>query len=253
MSLPFNQQPNAIYDSDFFQEKRDAVLKSARVIVPIILEVYPAQSVIDVGCGDGAWLSIFQSCGVQNIQGLDGNSLPAEAYLVDQKQIRTNVNFESQEFQIPAQADLITCLEVAEHLPARNARQFIGNLAGHAPLIIFSAAVPGQLGTQHINEQPPWFWREVFHGFDFIEIDFIRPLIWGNPEVAWWYRQNITAYVRRDFLNSHARLSSLSLQYPSLPDGERLTVISERILRSYLARPRWKLLNFFLKLIFPKY
>jgi hypothetical protein len=85
----------------------------------------------------------------------------------------------------------VVSLEVAEHLPESSADTFIESLVAHGDVILFSAAVPGQGGQHHINEQWPEYWQQKFakHGFYFH--DTIRPLIWNNEKVNWWYRQNI--------------------------------------------------------------
>jgi hypothetical protein len=45
--------------------------------------------------------------------------------------------------------DLAVCLEVAEHLPPERAESFIRELCDLAPVVLFSAAIPGQGGTGH--------------------------------------------------------------------------------------------------------
>ena len=59
------------------------------------------------------------------------------------------------------QFDLVQSLEVAEHLPAAKAEQFVETLTAHGSRILFSAAVPGQGGENHINEQLPDYWRAL--------------------------------------------------------------------------------------------
>jgi hypothetical protein len=56
-------------------------------------------------------------------------------------------------------AELVVCTEVAEHLEADHADKLVSVLAGLAQrAIYFSAAPPGQGGTDHVNEQPPEYW-----------------------------------------------------------------------------------------------
>lgn len=51
--------------------------------------------------------------------------------------------------------DVAESLEVAEHFEAKYAQNFINLLTSLSDIIIFSAAIPLQGGTHHVNEQPP--------------------------------------------------------------------------------------------------
>jgi len=75
-------------------------------------------------------------------------------------------------------------------------------------IILFSAAIPGQEGTHHINEQYPSYWRTLFGKNDFVPIDCVRRKVWTNKNVAWWYKQNIMLYVHQDYLNESNELKS---------------------------------------------
>jgi hypothetical protein len=48
--------------------------------------------------------------------------------------------------------DLAISLEVAEHLPEGSAGALVSTLIEAAPVVVFSAAIKGQSGTNHINE-----------------------------------------------------------------------------------------------------
>src|SRR5436189_4511603 len=61
------------YNKTFYEKKRDGSLASARVVVPLILDLIPVKSVCDVGCGVAHWLSVFRECGVHDILGVDGD------------------------------------------------------------------------------------------------------------------------------------------------------------------------------------
>ena len=45
--------------------------ESADVAVPLLAEAVRPQSVVDVGCGLGAWLAVFKSYGVEDVRGYD--------------------------------------------------------------------------------------------------------------------------------------------------------------------------------------
>jgi hypothetical protein len=62
--------------------------------------------------------------------------------------------------------------------------------------IVFSAAVPGQGGVSHLNEQWPAYWAELFHGEGFECFDVFRDQLWEISDVAFWYRQNMLLFLR---------------------------------------------------------
>lgn len=227
-----------IYDRDFYKDHQNDTLRSAQVIVPLILEVFPVKSVIDVGCGTCAWLSVFQRCGVSAVKGYDVSRLSPEEYYIDPRFIVTGCDLSSTAFQIPETSEMVSCLEVAEHLPDSVSDHLVRMLTQTAPLVLFSAAFPEQTGVNHINEQPPWYWRKKFHNCGYIEIDYLRPRIWSDRRICWWYRQNVTLYVKPDYLQMNAAAYELSVQYPELKEAQRLTLVNERILKKLISAAR---------------
>lgn len=225
---------SSIYNDGFYEEQKDASYKSAESIVPMLLDVLQPKSVIDVGCGVGGWLHVFQKNGITDICGYDANDLAADKYFIDKKRIRTNADLSSSNFRIHEKSDLLICLEVAEHLPAEVAEQFVMNLTHASPIVVFSAALPGQTGVNHINEQSPWYWREKFNKFGYTEIDFIRPHILRNDNICWWYRQNITCFVRPDVLTTNAKLAALAKLHGQRNDAHKLTIVNEWVLKHIL-------------------
>jgi glycosyltransferase involved in cell wall biosynthesis len=224
-----------IYNDEFYNEQKDASYKSAESIVPILMDVFHPRSVADIGCGAGGWLHVFNKSGVNTITGYDVNELAAEKYFIDKNNIKTNTDFSGDNFAIQNSADLLTCLEVAEHLPNEAADSFIRKITSASPVIIFSTALPGQTGVNHINEQPPWYWREKFNSFGFFEIDFIRPQILRDENICWWYRQNITCFVRSDALSANPKLAELAKTHGQKDSGHKLTVVNEWVLKHILA------------------
>lgn len=197
-----------VYDREFFEEHRAGALRSAEVVIPLLSQLVEPRSVVDFGCGIGTWLLPFQRRGVERIRGLDGPYVDREAYLLGP------ATFTPVDLQAPLELgepfDLAICLEVAEHLPKNCARTLIGSLARAAPLVLFSAAVPGQGGVHHVNEQWPSYWRDLFAERAFTRLDAIRPLIWKDKRVQPWYRSNIFLYAHVEALHSTPALSELA-------------------------------------------
>lgn len=76
------------------------------------------------------------------------------------------------------------------------AATFVDDLCRLSNVVLFSAAVPGQGGTGHVNEQWPEFWMNEFSRNGYLLFDPIRPEIWNDSTVGPWYAQNCFLFVR---------------------------------------------------------
>jgi len=182
-----------LYDSAYYQSIRPASESSAQVIVPFVVGLIAPRSVLDVGCGDGTYLSIYQRSGVTDYVGVDGS------YARDSLRIsadRFTAHDLATTFDLGRRFDLVQSLEVAEHLPPAAGEGFVRSLCRHGDAILFSAAIPHQGGTGHVNEQWPDYWAELFRRAGYVAYDCVRPRLWGNDRVAWWYAQNTFLFVR---------------------------------------------------------
>ncbi|MFL5281023.1 MAG: methyltransferase domain-containing protein [Rhodopila sp.] len=169
---------------------------SAEVVIAKLAQFLPFNSVLDVGCGDGRWLSVIRGRGVDDIAGVDGPwNDPASLYFPAD---RFHVQDLHEPFDLGRRFDLVMSLEVAEHVAQSAAATFVGNLTRHGDVVLFSAAVPYQGGYRHINEQWPSYWETLFAQHGFLAFDPLRSQIWTNNDVHVWYKQNTLLYVHRD-------------------------------------------------------
>jgi hypothetical protein len=120
-------------------------------------------------------------------------------------------------FDLGRRFDLVVCLEVAEHLSADAADQFIASLTRHVPMILFSAAIPFQGGHHHVNERFLPYWMERFARFDFRPLNVIRGKIWDDPNILWWLRQNAVHFVERKLIDSDRRLQDAAEDSAAFP------------------------------------
>jgi len=201
------------YAEDMYE--RDRALDSARIVAPMVMALIHPSSVLDVGCGRGAWLSEFRALGASKILGLDGDYLKRSTLLFPVDCFRpTDL---SGRFEIAAgRFDLVTCLEVAEHLPAANSPHLIRQLTAAAPQVLFSAAPPGQGGGGHINCQTLSYWRKIFEEFGFRMLDPFRPKLRDDRRVAWWYRQNMVLFVSPGAIAANPALAECGEVPPGL-------------------------------------
>jgi len=180
------------YNQGFFDEIAQGSVKSAKQIVPFLIEAVNPKSVLDLGCAEGAWLSIFEELGVTDYLGVDGNYVDQSRLLIEKKKF---IAADLQEgFDIGRRFDLAICLEVAEHLPPNCAARTVDSLVKHSSCVLFSASIPFQDGTGHINEQWPGYWAKLFREQGFQPLDVVRKLFWNNRQVSWWFAQNSILY-----------------------------------------------------------
>jgi SAM-dependent methyltransferase len=181
------------YDDAFYDELDDVVRASAEVVVPIVIEHLQPRSVLDVGCGRGTWLRAFTDAGVHDVFGVDGPHISPSDLEIPSDRFRPHDLGEP--FDVGRRFDLVTCLEVGEHLDERAAPTLVASLVAHAPAVMFSAAVPKQGGAGHVNERWPSYWAQLFNAHGYRAIDLVRPLVWNDDRVAFWYAQNTVLYL----------------------------------------------------------
>jgi hypothetical protein len=193
------------YDDQFFMEMEAGSLASAKGILPLVNQVIHPRSIIDVGCGTGVWLSVWdRELGISDYLGVEGPYVQKEMVKIPSGKLL--LKDLKEPLGLSRKFDLAMSLEVAEHLPESCARQFVRELTVLSDVILFSAAIPGQGGTYHINEQYPEYWASLFKESGYIVIDAIRPQIWNDASVEFWYRQNILLFVKENVLSAYPQL-----------------------------------------------
>ncbi len=205
-----------VYSREFYQDISTTSAGGASIIVPRALALVQPRSVVDVGSGEGSWLAEFLRLGVTDVLGLDGNYVLESNLKIPRSLFRpTDL---SQPFTVDRQFDLAISLETGEHLPEKRASGFVADIVKLAPQVLFSAAIPFQRGTRHLNCQWPDYWQRLFAEHGYVAFDVIRREIWDDNSIAYWYRQNTILYVRKDRIEQNAVLR------PLLPmAGEPLT------------------------------
>ncbi len=194
----------ASYDKAFFDEMDEPNLVSARVVVPLVLGLVHPKSVIDIGCGRGLWLRAFLEHGIDDLSGYDGDYVERDKLAIPKE------NFHVADLEKPIATDrifdLAVCLEVGEHLSGSSADSLVETLTRAAPTVLFSAAIPLQGGSHHVNEQWPEYWEKKFAAHGFVPVDALRRHIWGDSRVSFFYQQNALLYVRKDTLAHYPKL-----------------------------------------------
>lgn len=151
------------------------------------------NTVVDVGCGIGLLLSFLQAQGaeVTGLEGLwldkDSMILPPETY------IRTDLE---QPITLDRRFDVACCIEVAEHLEPDRAESFVADLCALSDVVVFSAAIGGQGGKGHKNEQWQEYWCHIFEAQGYRTFDPFRETLRRDPGMLPWFQQNVLVFIR---------------------------------------------------------
>lgn len=138
------------------------------VLLAILAAFGIPKSYLDVGCGTGAMVNAADKLGI-------------EARGIDQLPTRENLKLVQHDLRQPIDLgrtfELVTSIEVAEHLEEEFADTCVDNITRHGEhRIVFTAAMPGQKGKDHFNCQPAIYWRNKFglKGWAFSSADTYR-------------------------------------------------------------------------------
>lgn len=180
--------------------------------------------------------------GITDCLGIDGRYVDPSTLMFDR------THFMAHDLTVPLDIarsyDLAISMEVAEHLPESAADLFVQSLCSLSDAALFSAAVPGQGGNNHINEQWPDYWGRKFSQQGFRMVDCIRASIWDDDSVAPWYRQNTFLCLRfpQKYSNvlPHLDRPLLRLIHPSLHNPNPSIRESLDLLKRAIIRRVWR-------------
>ncbi|HEY4099437.1 MAG TPA: methyltransferase domain-containing protein [Gemmatimonadales bacterium] len=192
---------NWVYGSSYFAAVDSDAVTSAGPMADGIARLCSPQRCVDVGCGTGAFLAALRDRHQVEVRGFEYGDV-ARQYCRSRALEVLPLDLSDAPLAIPPESvDLVTSFEVAEHLPARLADRFVETLTSARKTVVMSAAVPGQGGTGHVNEQPREYWIERMqqHRFRY-DSEASRQLSewWRADGATWWYWQNVAVYRPRE-------------------------------------------------------
>ena len=119
-----------------------------------------ANSAIDLGAGTGVYVEEMRRVGIT-----------AQGYDIANPQPRPDLVRTRTMFGVQDPADVVVCLEVAEHVLSHLAELVISSCWRNVKpggYCVFSAAQPGQGGVNHINCRYPEYWRNLAREAGFV-------------------------------------------------------------------------------------
>ena len=197
------------YNADFYDSYRIASHHSATLYLTKLVELIKPKSILDVGCGVGTWLRAANELGVERIQGVDGDYVKSDQLEIDPARFRAHDI--TQPLELGEKFDIAISMEVGEHLPTDRCGELVNTLVSHADIVLLSAAIPHQGGTDHINEQWPDFWAAKFAERGYILVDWLRPQLWNVKGIDYYYIQNGFLYIKADVLGNYPELEAKRL------------------------------------------
>ncbi len=185
----------------------------------LVRELVPFESVVDFGCGIGAWLHAAEQLGAKTVLGFEGEWVKDAETVIPKHRIKT-ADLGRDAIDLAKRFDLALTIEVAEHLPESSADRFCASLVAASDHILFSAASPGQGGVNHLNEQPLAYWVSKLWALGYVPLEAIRPFIARDATLFPWLRRNLVmfvsyeAFIRSERYLRFARpLGDFSLRY----------------------------------------
>jgi SAM-dependent methyltransferase len=231
------------YDKAFYASQSGSSFQAAMEMLPPVMARLNAKSVFDLGCGVGTWLSAAQQAGATRILGVDGPWVDRDALAIDKNSFR-HVELETGSWHVDERFDLAISVEVLEHLTDAAGKASIGALCSLTDAVLFSAAIPEQRGSNHINERWQSYWAREFASHGFEACLFPREVTWDNTSIPFWYRQNIVLYARPERLAA-CGLRSCRLELVDVVHPELYTL---RVIKRRQRRLRYRMRAFIKKI-----
>jgi len=141
-----------------------------------IVDRFAPKRVLDVGCAKGFLVEHLRDLGVEAY----GTDVSPYAISEAREDIRAFCRVASATDPVGERFDLVTCIEVAEHLAPEDAPRLVESLCAAADEILFSSTPDDFKELTHRNVQPASYWRSLFAAAGFypnlhFEPGFIAP------------------------------------------------------------------------------
>jgi 2-polyprenyl-3-methyl-5-hydroxy-6-metoxy-1,4-benzoquinol methylase len=161
----------AAYDADYYASHLGSPYHRGNpewkeffgMVADLIVERIHPETALDVGCAIGFLVEELRA------RGVDAYGIDVSEYAINQvpQELRPYCRVGSVTTAIDRGYDLLTCIEVLEHLPPEEAEAAVANITRLVDAVLFSSTPDDHTEPTHLNVQPPWYWARLFaeHGF----------------------------------------------------------------------------------------
>lgn len=203
------------------------------VVADRVVALAAPRTVLDVGCARGLLVQALAARGVDAV----GTDISSHAVETAHPDVRPRLRVASAAEAFEGRYDLVTCIEVLEHLSPLEAQQAIDHIAAGTDRVLFSSSPADHDEATHVNTHPTtqwvaWFAERGFFRRTDVDVSFLSP--WAvlleradlSPQdVARRYEVELEALrtelvgKRAALLESHRRITSLHDDLASATSG----------------------------------
>lgn len=163
-----------------------------------IIKIWNPRKVLDAGCAKGYLVEALRDKGV-DAYGIDISEYAINHVREDLKPFCCVQSVtESLPSTFPEEYDLITCIEVLEHLYPETAVKAIENLCSYTNRIVFSSTPEDIEDQTHVNVQLPEYWARIYAENSFYKSVF-QQMGWLSPWAALYEKRNDISNVVNEY------------------------------------------------------
>lgn len=145
-------------------------------IADALVELFHPGTAYDAGCAKGFLVRALAERGVD----ARGGDISEFAITGAPPELAARLEVKDLTEPFDERYDLITCIEVLEHMSADDARTAVANLCAATDVIVLSTTPDDFAESTHINIRQPWEWAQDFamHGFfrrTDVDASFVSP------------------------------------------------------------------------------
>ena len=157
-------------------------------LIVALAGLFIGSSVVDLGCGDGAYVDGLLALGV-DCEGFDASPIrPVDCGYIDL----------SRPITCPARYDWVLCLEVGEHIPPAFQQNVFDNLDKLARWgVVLSWATEGQSGHGHVNERSNGWVERIMNSYGFERDSLTEQTLRDSVSDLYWLKSTLMVYTRK--------------------------------------------------------
>jgi SAM-dependent methyltransferase len=193
------------------------------------------MSVLDIGCGSGAYLKYFASQGAQRIRGIDGID-GSFGYLQPDEYTRFDL---ANRLELSETFDLVICMSTLPNGLFDSEEALVNNIARHASKrIVFSSVLLGHSVSGRASSRLISYWLDLFESVGWYPCLF-DTLALRSLSTFPWFRSGLLALTqdRHDAIEARDRLMELEKQKIKWP-MQRPAVITHTFAKTASKLPK---------------